>query len=92
MCTSLMLACNATLWAQILDVRELNTEQIDRLDRTRTAVLLTAGILEQHGPFLPSYSDGYQSEFLAARRRRSCCPIWMDGPSVPGDSPRHIPG
>jgi hypothetical protein len=51
MCTSLMLACGATLWAQILDVRELNTEQIDRLDRARTAVLLTAGILEQHVPF-----------------------------------------
>jgi creatinine amidohydrolase len=67
MCTSLMLACNATLWAQILDVRELNTEQIDRLDCTRTAVLLTAGILEQHGSFLSSYSDGYQSEFIAAR-------------------------
>jgi len=66
-CTSLMLACHATLWAQILDVRELNTEQIDRLDRARTAVLLTAGILEEHGPFLPSYSDGYQSEFIAAR-------------------------
>jgi hypothetical protein len=50
MCTSLMLACHATLWAQILDVRELNTQQIDRLDRARTAVLLTAGILEEHGP------------------------------------------
>jgi creatinine amidohydrolase/Fe(II)-dependent formamide hydrolase-like protein len=67
MCTSLMLACHATVWAQILDVRELNTEQIDRLDRARTAVLLTAGILEEHGPFLPSYSDGYQSEFIATR-------------------------
>jgi creatinine amidohydrolase len=67
MCTSLMLAVNGTLWAQILDVRELNTEQIDHLDRARTVVLLTAGILEEHGPFLPSYSDGYQSEFVAAR-------------------------
>ena len=51
MYASLMLAWSATLSAQILDVRELNTEQIGRIDRARTVVLLTAGILEQHGPF-----------------------------------------
>ena len=67
MCASLMLACSATLSAQGLDVRELNTEQIGRFDRARTVVLLTAGILEEHGPFLPSYSDGCQSEFIATR-------------------------
>src|SRR5262245_31690228 len=65
-CTILLLAPTAAP-AQILDVRELNTSQIDRLDRSKTAVLLTAGILEEHGPYLPSYSDGYQSEFVAAR-------------------------
>jgi len=65
--TSLMLAWSATVSAQILDVRELNTEQIGRFDRARTVVLLTAGILEEHGPYLPSSSDGYQSEFVAAR-------------------------
>jgi creatinine amidohydrolase len=65
--TSLMLAWSPTLSAQILDVRELNTEQIARIDRARTVVLLTAGILEEHGPFLPSYSDGYQGEFIATR-------------------------
>jgi len=67
MCMSVMLPWSATLSAQILDVRELTTEQIDRLDRARTAVLMTVGILEEHGPFLPSYSDGYQSEFIASR-------------------------
>lgn len=66
-CTLLLLAWSATAWAQILDVREVNTDQIARLDRARTVVLLTAGILEEHGPFLPSYSDGYQSEFIATR-------------------------
>jgi hypothetical protein len=35
-------------FAQILDVRELNTVQIRALDRTRTAVLLPGGILEEH--------------------------------------------
>jgi creatinine amidohydrolase/Fe(II)-dependent formamide hydrolase-like protein len=33
----------------------------------RTVVLLTGGILEEHGPFLPSYADGYQTEYIAAR-------------------------
>ncbi len=53
--------------AQILDVRELNTEEVQRLDREHTAVLLQGGILEEHGPYLPSYSDGYQTEFIATR-------------------------
>jgi len=59
-CISLMFAGSANLSAKILDVRELNTEQIEQLDRARTAVLITVGILEEHGPYLPSYSDGYQ--------------------------------
>jgi creatinine amidohydrolase len=54
-------------YAQILDVRELNSEQIQGLDRDHTAVILQGGILEEHGPYLPSYSDGYQTEFIAAR-------------------------
>src|SRR5262245_36429747 len=53
--------------AQILDVRELDTARLAALDRTRTVVLLTGGILEEHGPFLPSYADGYQTEFVATR-------------------------
>src|SRR5262245_59334021 len=56
-----------TASAQILDVRELNTSQLAALDRTKTVVLLTGGILEEHGPFLPSYSDGYQAEFVVTR-------------------------
>ncbi|HEY7286464.1 MAG TPA: creatininase family protein [Vicinamibacterales bacterium] len=52
---------------QVLDVRELHPSQIAALDRSRTVVLLTGGILEEHGPFLPSYSDGYQTEFVASR-------------------------
>jgi len=51
--------------AQVLDVRELNTEQIRGLDRAKTAVILTGGILEQHGPYLPSYTDGYWNERLS---------------------------
>ena len=30
-----------------------------------TAVILPGGILEEHGPYLPSYSDGFVNERLA---------------------------
>ncbi len=48
--------------AQIYRIAEMNTEQIRGLNRNRTVVLLPGGILEQHGPFLPSFTDGYWNE------------------------------
>jgi Creatinine amidohydrolase len=54
-----------SLSAQVLDVRELNTEQIRGLDRAKTAVILVGGILEEHGPYLPAYIDGYDNERYA---------------------------
>src|SRR5262245_65122622 len=53
--------------AHILDVADLSTGQIRSLDRARTVVLLEGGILEEHGPYLPSFSDGYQSDFIATK-------------------------
>jgi len=50
----------------ILRVAALPTEQIRALDREHTVVLLVGGILEEHGPWLPSQSDAIQSERLAA--------------------------
>ena len=52
--------------AHIVDVGDLSTDQIRSLDRAHTVVLLEGGILEEHGPYLPSFSDGYQSGFIAA--------------------------
>jgi len=51
--------------AQVYRVAALNTDQIRTLDRARTVVVLPAGILEEHGPYLPSYTDGYQNERIA---------------------------
>jgi creatinine amidohydrolase/Fe(II)-dependent formamide hydrolase-like protein len=51
----------------VLDVVDLNSDQIRALDRAHTAIILQGGILEEHGPYLPSFSDGYQSEFLATK-------------------------
>jgi creatinine amidohydrolase/Fe(II)-dependent formamide hydrolase-like protein len=48
--------------AGVLRIAELNTYQIRELDRSRTAVILPGGILEQHGPYLPSYTDGFWNE------------------------------
>jgi creatinine amidohydrolase/Fe(II)-dependent formamide hydrolase-like protein len=51
-------------FAQIYNVKEMNTEQIKALDRDKTVVLLPGGILEEHGPYLPSFTDGYRDERL----------------------------
>ncbi len=54
----------AALWftasaqAQVYELADLNTEQIRALGRAKTVVLIPGGILEEHGPYLPSYSDG----------------------------------
>ena len=47
------------LRAQILQMAELNTDQIRALDPVKTAILIPGGILEEHGPYLPSFTDGY---------------------------------
>jgi creatinine amidohydrolase/Fe(II)-dependent formamide hydrolase-like protein len=45
--------------AEVLNLAELNTREIAELDRDTTVVIIPGGILEQHGPYLPSFSDGY---------------------------------
>ena len=51
-------------YAQVHQLGELNTERIRALDRQRTVVIIPGGILEEHGPYLPSYTDGYANESL----------------------------
>jgi creatinine amidohydrolase len=48
--------------AQIYRIAEMNTRQIRNLNREKTVVLLPGGILEEHGPYLPSFTDGYWNE------------------------------
>lgn len=50
--------------AQVYRLAELNTEQILALNRQKTVVLIPGGILEEHGPYLPSFTDGYYNEHL----------------------------
>jgi hypothetical protein len=62
---TMVLVMTAPTAAQVYSVAALNTEQIRTLDRARTVVILPGGILEEHGPYLPSYTDGYRNERLA---------------------------
>ncbi len=56
-----------TLSAQIYRVAQMNADQIRALDKQKTVVLLPGGILEEHGPHLPSFTDGYSNEWLTQR-------------------------
>ncbi len=50
--------------AQVLHVADLNTRQIRALDRSRTVVVLQGGMIEEHGPYLPAFTDGILSARL----------------------------
>ena len=43
----------------------LTTRQIEKLDRSKTVVIVPGGILEEHGPYLPAGSDGIFNQRLA---------------------------
>jgi creatinine amidohydrolase/Fe(II)-dependent formamide hydrolase-like protein len=53
-----------TSTAQTYRIAEMNTDQIRSLNRDKTVVLLPGGILEEHGSYLPSFTDGYWNERL----------------------------
>jgi creatinine amidohydrolase/Fe(II)-dependent formamide hydrolase-like protein len=50
--------------ARTYRIAEMNSEQIRRLNKGKTVVLIPGGILEEHGPYLPSFTDGYWNERL----------------------------
>ena len=58
------LGAAANTSAQVLRVADLNTRQIRALDRDKTVVFLQGGMLEEHGPYLPAFTDGILSERL----------------------------
>jgi len=70
----------APSFAEIYDMREVATVDIRSLDLERTVIIIPEGILEQHGPFIPSYTDGYRNEYYAQRIAESI--VERDGWSV----------
>src|SRR5919201_1912572 len=55
----------APLSGQVLHFAELNTRDFSKLDKNRTVVIVPGGILEEHGPYLPSGTEGIFNARLA---------------------------
>lgn len=64
---ALALFVAASLPAQIYRLSDLNTTQIETLDRSKTVILMPGGVIEQHGPYLPAFSDGFMNEWWTER-------------------------
>lgn len=61
-----MVVAGSAASAQVVRVGDLNTRQIRALDRDKTVVFLQGGMLEEHGPYLPAFTDGILSERLTS--------------------------
>ena len=61
----------APVGAQVRRLAELNTDQIRALDWAKTVVFLPRGILEEHGPYLPSFTDGILGDRLTDELARA---------------------
>jgi creatinine amidohydrolase/Fe(II)-dependent formamide hydrolase-like protein len=59
-----MLCVTIALPAQVRHVADLTTREIQALDRKKTVVILQGGMLEEHGPYLPAFTDGILSDRL----------------------------
>jgi creatinine amidohydrolase/Fe(II)-dependent formamide hydrolase-like protein len=53
--------------AQVRQLSELSVTDIQALDRNQTVVIMAGGLMEEHGPYLPAFTDGYTNEWIAAR-------------------------
>ncbi len=49
----------------MIEYSQLNTRQIDALDRGKTVIIIPGAILGEHGPYLPSGSDGIFNNRMA---------------------------
>lgn len=84
---STLLLFSISASAQILKIAEMNAEQIRSLNREKTVVLIPGGILEEHGSYLPSFTDGYWNERVTQELAKSIVekPGWsaVIFPSIP---------
>ncbi len=73
--------CTSTVClAQVLSVSELSSRDLQELNRDRTIVMIPGGIFEQHGPYLPTFTDGYLNEWVGPL---TCDARPRDGSPVP---------
>jgi creatinine amidohydrolase/Fe(II)-dependent formamide hydrolase-like protein len=61
------MALAAPAFGQTLRLTDLTSQQIATLDRSKTVVLMPGGVIEQHGPYLPSFTDGFMNEWWTER-------------------------
>jgi creatinine amidohydrolase/Fe(II)-dependent formamide hydrolase-like protein len=54
-----MISFSQQVVAQVFRITEMNTREIQALNLQKTVVLIPGGILEEHGPYMTSYTDGY---------------------------------
>lgn len=54
----------APVRAQVLRAASMTATELAALDRAKTVIILPGGILEEHGPYLPIYTDGLLNERL----------------------------
>jgi creatinine amidohydrolase len=64
---SLLLFFCLASFAQVKSFKELTTEEVAALDLEKTVVVIPGGLIEEHGPYLPLYTDGYTNEALAKK-------------------------
>jgi creatinine amidohydrolase len=64
--------------ARVVDGATITTDEFAALDRAKTVVIIPGGILEEHGPYLPSNTDGLIANWLAKNlaQRISTRPGW----------------
>ena len=63
----LLLLVISVAHGQVYRVATMNGDQIRALNKDKTVVILPGGILEQHGPHLPSFTDGYSNEWITQK-------------------------
>ena len=68
-CLVVLRALPAT--ADVLRITDLTTAKIRSLDRSKTVVILSGGMLEEHGPYLPANTDGILSDRLTGELTRA---------------------
>lgn len=59
---SVLLGLAGSATCQIYRIAEMNTRQILSLPLEKTVVIIPGGILEEHGPYLASFTDGYATQ------------------------------
>jgi creatinine amidohydrolase/Fe(II)-dependent formamide hydrolase-like protein len=59
LCLASTMFLNTQIAAQILRIADMNTQQIRALDLAKTVILIPGDIVEEHGPCLPSFTDGF---------------------------------